>query len=548
MNRAVTGFRPYLLLSLLCLVLYLPGLVSIPPFDRDEARFAQASRQMIETGDFVRIQFQDEIRAKKPVGAYWAQALSIAALTDPARPEIWAHRLPSLLAGLAATLLAFFFGTHLADRKTAFLGAALLGSCLIVIVEAHLAKTDALLLACVVAGQGALGRLWMAGRGPHGEHPPGLGTALVFWIAQGIAILIKGPILPMISLFTLLWLCIGQRRWAWTRGLKPLIGLPLCVLIVLPWTIAITQATDGGFIGQAVQEDLIPKLMGAQERHGGLPGYYLALLSITFWPASLLVWPALFAAWRGRSDPLVTFLLAWIIPSWILFELVPTKLPHYTMPLYPALALLIAWAVQSRAPALTARAARIWYGIWGILGLVFAGAFLFLPLEFGRGIGIASLLAAIGACAAGLLAAKAAYAGRTRRALAIVLPAAAIMFIATFGGIAPVLDRIWVSRSLAEAVARINRPGPVATAGYSEPSLIFLLGTDTKIVNGDGAAQQLLGRPDSIAIVEDRERATFDKAIGWEGRRTEELARVEGLNYSRGRLVGLSLLALVPKP
>ncbi|HSV29216.1 MAG TPA: glycosyl transferase, partial [Candidatus Omnitrophota bacterium] len=69
MDKLTQGIRPYLALSLLCLILYLPGLAAIPPLDRDEARFAQATRQMVESGDYVRIQFQDEMRAKKPAGA-----------------------------------------------------------------------------------------------------------------------------------------------------------------------------------------------------------------------------------------------------------------------------------------------------------------------------------------------------------------------------------------------------------------------------------------------------------------------------------------------
>ena len=65
-----TGICPYMLLCLLCFTLYAPGLAAIPPLDRDEARFAQATRQMLETGDFVRVRFQDESRNKKPAGIY----------------------------------------------------------------------------------------------------------------------------------------------------------------------------------------------------------------------------------------------------------------------------------------------------------------------------------------------------------------------------------------------------------------------------------------------------------------------------------------------
>jgi 4-amino-4-deoxy-L-arabinose transferase-like glycosyltransferase len=52
----------------LCLALYLPGIVALRPIDRDEARFAQSTKQMLESGDFVRPRFQSEGRYKKPIG------------------------------------------------------------------------------------------------------------------------------------------------------------------------------------------------------------------------------------------------------------------------------------------------------------------------------------------------------------------------------------------------------------------------------------------------------------------------------------------------
>ena len=165
-----SGIRPYVLLCLLCLILYAPGLAAIPPLDRDEARFAQATRQMLETGDFVRIRFQDEARNKKPIGIYWLQAAAVAAFSSPGSAAIWPYRLPSALAATAAVLLTFGFGARLfGSRPAGFIAAVLTASALGVVVEAHLAKTDAALLAAVVAGQGALGLVYT--RGPH--RPPG---------------------------------------------------------------------------------------------------------------------------------------------------------------------------------------------------------------------------------------------------------------------------------------------------------------------------------------------------------------------------------------
>src|SRR5947207_13477526 len=126
-----SGIRPYALLCLLCLILYAPGIAAIPPLDRDEARFAQATRQMLETGDFVRIRFQDEARNKKPAGIYWLQAASVNLFSAPESTAIWPYRLPSFLGATLAVLLTFGFGARLmhsgsdppAGRRIAFFAA-----------------------------------------------------------------------------------------------------------------------------------------------------------------------------------------------------------------------------------------------------------------------------------------------------------------------------------------------------------------------------------------------------------------------------------------
>src|SRR5262249_24287621 len=146
----------------LCLVLYLPGLAAIPPLDRDEARFAQAMRQMLQTGDLLRIRFQDEERNRKPAGIYWLQAASVAAVSSPAATAIWPYRLPSLLGAILAALLTFgcaaaLFRDRPQHRLLGLIAGTLLASALGVVAEAHIAKTDAALLAAITGGQAALG-------------------------------------------------------------------------------------------------------------------------------------------------------------------------------------------------------------------------------------------------------------------------------------------------------------------------------------------------------------------------------------------------------
>src|SRR5438876_9967562 len=102
------------------LLLFLPGFFTIAPIDRDEARFAQATKQMVETGDFVDIRFQDDVRYKKPVGIYWLQTVVVetaSALGLP-RPQarIWLYRIPSLLAAPGGGRLPFWPGLAFVTR------------------------------------------------------------------------------------------------------------------------------------------------------------------------------------------------------------------------------------------------------------------------------------------------------------------------------------------------------------------------------------------------------------------------------------------------
>ena len=172
-------------LACMALLLFLPGFFNLPPMDRDEPRFAQASKQMLETGDYVAIRFQDEARNKKPVGIYWLQAGAVAlgeAVGIPeARGKIWLYRLPSLLGALGAVLLTYWAALPFVSRRNALIAAMLMATTALLGVEARLAKTDAVVTATVVAAMGALARTWLS-------RAATLRNSLIFWLAIGIEI------------------------------------------------------------------------------------------------------------------------------------------------------------------------------------------------------------------------------------------------------------------------------------------------------------------------------------------------------------------------
>ena len=537
--------RPYAALALLCLLLWTPGVFSLPALDRDESRFAQSSKQMLETGDLIDIRFGLVPRYKKPAGIYWLQAATteIAGLGN--RGLIWTYRLPSLFGALAAVWLIFWMASAFAGIEVALLAAALMGSTLLLTAEASIATTDAVLFACVMAVQGVLMRAYLATRDPE-RAPPSLKLALIGWAALGFGLLVKGPAVLAAPAATLVALIIWERQWRWLATLRPLWGVPLLLLITLPWLIAIWVKSDGAFFTQSLGDDFAAKLAGGQESHSGLPGYYLLLSTLTFWPVILFLLPALAWAVRRHGEPVIRFLLAWAGASWLLFELVPTYLPHYVLPAYPALAMLAAlWALAPRDEAAPRWQRTLMYvaAIQFAIGVAgFAAAPILLPKFYG--IGSVWWLYALAGCGAslGLTALMVFLRHKPVQAFVWSLLAALIFYPTLTLGTAPRLTELWVSQRLAAIVAAQTRYGdpPVVLAGYEEPSLVFLLGTDTRLTNAEGAAQASATQG-GLALIEDSERGAFFAHLAEMEADATPVAELSGFNYSRGRKVHINV-------
>src|ERR1700712_4213497 len=199
--------RAIAFLTLCALLLFLPGFFNIPAIDRDEARFAQATKQMVESGDFVDIRFPDDVRYKKPVGIYWLQSAAVETAAKLGLPRaqlrIWLYRIPSLVGAIGAVLLTYWTALAFVTRRGAVLAALIMCSSVLLGVAARLAKTDAMLLLTVVAAMGALARVYLSWqRGEDPAHPPWMWPA-IFWTALAGGILLKGPLIVMFVVLTM---------------------------------------------------------------------------------------------------------------------------------------------------------------------------------------------------------------------------------------------------------------------------------------------------------------------------------------------------------
>ena len=538
------GKRAYLFLLLIGLSFFLPGLSSMPPTDRDESRFAQASKQMLETGNYVDIRLQDVPRYKKPIGIYWLQVASVK-IADQPLDVIWPYRVPSILGALATVLLTCFFGRRFFNRRVGLLAGLLVVSCLLLGVEARLAKTDAALLGMIVVMQGILGLLYLE---RHERTKGRWPLVLAFWVACGAGVLIKGPLSPVIALATILLLAIMDRQLSLIRMIRPLPGLLLLAGMVLPWFIAIQNASDGEFMQKAFFGDFLPKLLAGQESHGAPPGYYLLLFPVLFWPGSLLVVRYLPDVWHRRGEDAVRFLFAWIIPAWVVFEFVPTKLPHYVMPFFPPIALLTAVGLSQAVHRFqTAERFRrlltiTLVALWFLAGMVLTLGLPLLPVWF-KEFQPWHILPFAG----GMLVMRGTWRLWKNLPPLSVLPlfflGALLVFPVTFSEILPRIDIAWPSRQVAQAL-EMQPEGDLLSVGYGEPSLPFLNGTRTRLTNAEGAIPLLADPVWKYLLLEGRQKQRFEELSPGTLQSLKLLTSFISYNYSKGKRLSLELYAL----
>jgi len=535
--------RAALVLVVVSLLAFLPGFFRIPPIDRDEARFAQATKQMIETGDYVDIRFQNELRYKKPVGIYWLQAAVVQAAgalgVPDAQTKIWLYRVPSLIGATGGVLLTYWTALAFVSRRAAVLTGVMLSASILLGGEARLAKTDALLFATIVAAMGAMARVYLR-RDSNSARNSEWFLPAIFWTAIAGGILLKGPLILMVVGLAAATVSLWERSARWLLALKPLPGFLWLLLLVSPWFIAILSKAGASFFAESIGQDLLGKIASGQESHGAPPGYYFLLFWVTFWPAATLAAMSVPWVWSARRDPAVRFLLAWLIPSWIVFEVVATKLPHYVLPLYPAIAILIAAALDRGALSRERWAVRgvaWWFVLPTLIGAV--GLVALVSLE--RRLGLPAWPFIAGAMIFGLLAWRLYEADGTERALLRATVASILLAIGMYAVILPSLE-IFPSAALARAVRASGCERPqAASAGFQEPSLVFLLGTRTQLTDGAGAADFLRQGVCRFALVEQRQERSFVQRAEAAGVRYAAGPRVEGINVGAGRMVSIAI-------
>jgi 4-amino-4-deoxy-L-arabinose transferase-like glycosyltransferase len=685
-----------LLLALLGVLFFLPGLGQIPLFDRDEPRFATAARTMGQTGDFIVPHFNGALRPDKPPLVYWLMHLGY--LATGGWGELGA-RLPSAIAGILTLIVIYFMVGARFGRLTGIISAMMFGTCGLFIVESRMSTADGTMLFFITLCMACAWQAWDSGAAaspstdppmhmPRADYlldrsgdrtpllldhlPPSrkrrmpFWMALLFWVSLAGGTLTKGVplvfvLVPMIVLSiatgqlptqlrrwrshfhltrarvgtafaiaaavmiyivvttsaylwpesrgwaTVLGLlligmlltpglpgilarCFGRANWGWWKELRPLVGIPLLIVLVGWWVVWAGVATHWKLITDMVGTHFLVRVagpllkwmhidiasagnLGANDPTRGPanpPGTYLALVWVTFWPWSVLLVPAAYHLVRrlGRKSAIVIdhrpyqFLVAFIVPMWILLELARGKLLHYPLPVYVALAIVCADTLVQSWYRLTDVLAARWFEsmrwitflIWAGLGVaVLVGARRELdPDFFWRCVPFAAALLATGFASTMTW-------GRPSWPFVVVLAWGGALLISSTV-IVPNLPMLQVSRVVGGKMASLQKQDPalhLAARGYEEPTLVFYAGGNIEMF---GSIDQMLSRvpfarrgepQPAIGPAQHYLIAADDRTLAELDKRQilfysyVSLPRVAGINVATFKPVGVTLITNV---
>jgi len=363
------------LVAAVALVVLLPGTATIPLIDRDEPRFAQATREMMEGehANWIVPYFNGEYRFDKPILIYWLMRACYAVLGV----NEFSARLPSVICAAALALFLRQVGRRWFSDDAGLLAALGVLTCVQMLIHGRSAVADMPMVLALAVAQVAAFELLQGGS----VVSPAARTAAAttkFWtlyIALGLGFLAKGPVALVVPALTLLlYRFVFWRQPVPWRNLRLLWGLPITLLIIAAWGIPAIIATQGLFYQIGIGKHVVERGHKTFQGHGGFIFYYLgtAFLSLCPWIACAGEGAVVVKRnWNAK----IAFLVSWLAATYLIFSLYVTKLPHYVLPAFPAFFLLLGLLARAET---TPRWARIFF--WVVTGLFALAGLVLLPV------------------------------------------------------------------------------------------------------------------------------------------------------------------------
>lgn len=384
-------FGPALLVALAFLLL-LPGNNTLPLIDRDEPRFARATQEMIDRGEWAVPYFNSDpamdnearwravlagaspeavgYRFDKPILIYWLMRpfYMLFGVNE------FSARLPSVICSALLVWLTFLIGARWFSVTAGFTAGLGLLTCLQMLIHGRLAVADMPMVLCVLAAHYAMFELLR-------EESPG-GRRRWFWLfygALGIGFLAKGPVAVITPVLTLLIhrFVFWRQPQPWRR-LQLAWGIPLVLAIIAAWGIPALVRTHGLFWRIGIGEHIVARGHESFQGHGSWAlHYYLVSGLISLFPWIAFAGDSVRAVRRGWNER-NAFLLSWAVGTYVLFTCYLTKLPHYVLPAFPALLLMLGQAFEPGVAQ--TRWTRLWFWTVNVLLLAVGGAVLGVAL------------------------------------------------------------------------------------------------------------------------------------------------------------------------
>ncbi len=513
-------------------------------WDRDEPRFSRATAEMIESGNYLYPTFNGQLRPDKPILIYWLMSVPMRVLG----PTSLACRFFSSVGIAITCLFTFLLARRFLDSKAGLWAMAVLSSTLLVIVEGTAATADGILLPCMVAVMVVFActveSAW------RWYHVAAMGLAL------GLGLLAKGPValLPVVVILVTLWL-IRKRIVRITPHVGPVGGaVVMGMLLFVAWAIPANSATGGEFLRLGVGHHVLARAAKPLESHGGrflwyLP-YYLPIIIAGFFPWTLHLPGSISAVLRGRVGGVHfrALFLAWVVSIVVIMTLVATKLPHYILFTWPALALAVGGTLAAAARGRLADVDRNWLrgGIYffGPVALGVVVALFVVPVWLRLpGAIVPFWAAAFVLLVVSVLAMRQQLQDRPQASAVTLLAGMLVLLVPVTLGVLPALEKTKVSPALAQAITqRTDREVPVATYGYGEPTLNFYLGRRIEPLLSEAVVAQWAQQPQpgvlviTKPILDEIERRNGPLGLA-------EIVSKEGLNYAKGKT--LEVVALL---
>lgn len=442
------------LLFVLGALTLLPGLSTLPVVDRDEPRFAHATIEMMDRGEWIIPYFNDAYRFDKPPLTYWWMRVNYWIF---GRNELGA-RMHSVLSALACAGVLFAWGRQLFDRAIGWWAAVGWLTCLQVLIHGRIALADMPMVLAILVAQWSLWRILV-------ENSRERRWWWALWLSMGLGFLAKGPIAWLVPLLTWgLFAVFGRvgHRWHF-RGRDWLAGVALVLGLVAAWGIPALVLTQGAYFDIGIGKHVVERGMGEFNARSWNPAFYLVMFVFLFpWSGGLP--RAVRRGWKDLGKG--RFLVLWLLVPILVFTFYQTQLPHYVLPGYGA-ALLLIFGFLRPGDLLAGWFPRVLAGLIGGLGVAVLGVALISQpapeLEHFR--------YALGSLGLALVSLTALWWSAGRQHL-WGLAAAVLVLAVSLGAIGRNLRTDHLSLELAEVIEA--EPGATCVGlGYAEGSLIY---------------------------------------------------------------------------